>query len=58
MATLTAGVVTYIGAALMGAEVPFLISLASAIGAYVLAGLTERRADLPVATPYEALRAD
>jgi len=57
MATLTAGVVTYIGAVLIAAEVPFLISLGSAIGAYVLVGWTERRADLPEATPSAVLRA-
>lgn len=56
-ATLMAGVGSYIAAVVIGAETPFLVSLASAIGAYVLVGLTERRADLPQPTPFEALPA-
>jgi len=56
-ATLGAGVVSYLAAVVFGAEIPFLISLGSAIGAYVLVGWTERRADLPEATPSAVLRA-
>jgi hypothetical protein len=42
MATLATGILTYAVASLVGAELPFLMSLAASLGCYVIAASLER----------------
>jgi hypothetical protein len=42
MLTIVTGVVSFVGATLLGAATPFLISLGASLGAYLLVAATER----------------